>query len=188
MFKGFHLAPSSSCLTAGGTGVIAFKIDGAANVELENTSAKNISNLSKVGSELCGVYEKSHPKATLEGCGGPKTRGYSIAGSINVKANQCTVNNVKSHCGSAAGFDILTDSKNITINRSTVDNIRAGYGFTHNKGPNELPKALGFRVSFEARNIVLNDICARHLKGYAESRDVLDESRQARIVRNCHSR
>lgn len=166
-------------------GVVGFKIDGASNVELLNTSAEDINNLSEVGSDMCGYYERSHPKATLEGCGGPKTRGYSFAGSANIRGNHCIAERVEAICGSAVGFDILTDSENITIENSLVENVRAGRKFTYNKGPNEPPKALGFRISSKAKEVALIGICVRKLKGYSESKKVLDESNSARIVLEC---
>lgn len=166
-------------------GVVGFKIDAAENVLMDNTRAEDITNLSEVGSDLCGYYQKSHPKATLIGCGGPKTRGYSIAGSSNVRIYHGEAVDVAARCGSAVGFDILTDSSHIVIADSEVDRIVAGNEFRYNQAPNEPPKAVGFRISDTARDIALEDVCARQLKGFAQSDVVLDESHSARVQIRC---
>lgn len=166
-------------------GVIGFKIDGAHKVLLENTSVKGISNLSDVGVETCGMYAKSHPKATLEGCGGPKTRGYSIAGSNSVRISNSEVTHLTALCGTAVGFDILTDSSNVLLENCDVNTINAGEMYTANHGPNEPPMAVGFRVSPSTHNISLMGVCASNMKGFSTTKIVLDESSRCRIHYNC---
>ncbi len=169
-------------------GVVGFKIDGAYRVSLDRTSVKNIVNLSEVGAEMCGMYDKSHSKATLKGCGGPKTRGYSVAGSNTVNITDAQADSIRSLCGSAVGFDIMTDSSNVMLENCEVNVVEAGDHFKHNNGPNEPPMAIGFRVSPDAHNIALAGVCAEDLKGFASTKIVLDESQHCRIHYSCPSK
>lgn len=166
-------------------GVIGFKIDAAYKVLIDNTSVSNIANLSETGVETCGTYVKSHPSATLEGCGGPKTRGYSIAGSNGVSVRNSEVSHLTALCGTAVGFDIMTDSANITLQNCDVNSINAGEKFQRNKAPNEPPMAIGFRVSPTTHNVALMGVCASDMKGFSRTKIVLDESARCRIHYNC---
>ena len=166
-------------------GVVAFKIDAAKNVILENTTAKNVANLSEVGADYCGKYTISHPKATLPGCGGPKTRAYSIAGSSKVRMNNSTVEKLSSRCGTVVGFDIQTDSSDIYLDHAIVSGVDAGMQFVQNNAPNEEPMAIGFRVSPQAKDIVLLDVCGREMKGKGGQFPVIDKSRRARTRLTC---
>lgn len=166
-------------------GVVGFKIDGAYKVLLDNTSVKGIANLSEVGVETCGMYAKSHPKATLEGCGGPKTRGYSIAGSNGVRIANSEVTHLTALCGTAVGFDIMTDSSNVLLENCDVHTINAGEMYVENHGPNEPPMAVGFRVSPSTHNISLMGVCASDMNGFSATKIVLDESSRCRIHYNC---
>ncbi|MCB1118785.1 MAG: right-handed parallel beta-helix repeat-containing protein [Chlamydiia bacterium] len=102
-------------------GVIGFKLDGAENVTLTNTSAQNLENYGANGSALCGPYSKSHPMATLIGYGGAKTRGYSIAGSKNITIKNSQVKNCQADNDLSIGFDILTDTSDVTLNNCSVE-------------------------------------------------------------------
>lgn len=166
-------------------GVVGFKIDAAAGVELLRTTASNVVNLSEMGSNACGVYTKSHPDATLEGCGGPKTRGYTIAGSTGVRVDRCMARNIVANCGTAVGFDILTDSKDVVIRNALVDQVDAGSKYADNGGPNEPPKAIGFRVAAGASEVSLLDVCVRGLSAFDEAKPALDESGQATVQLHC---
>ena len=166
-------------------GVIGFKIDGAYKVLIDNTSVSGIANLSEVGLDTCGMYAKSHPKATLEGCGGPKTRGYSIAGSNSVRIANAEVSQLTALCGTAVGFDVMTDSSNVLLENCDVHTINAGEMYEHNHAPNEPPMAVGFRVSPSTHNVALMGVCASDMKGFSSTKIVLDESSRCRIHYNC---
>lgn len=162
-------------------GVIGFKIDAAENVRFDHVVAKNITNFSEMGSGVCGMYEKSHPKATLEGCGGPKARAYSIAGSFDVQLNHCLASNIEAVCGTAVGFDVLTDSEDVQIQNSKAEWIFAGRKFAQNEGPNENPLAVGFRVGKNTENVSLVGVQTKWLYGHGRSEAILDNSKKARI-------
>jgi len=166
-------------------GVIGFKIDGAYKVLIDHTSVSDIANLSEIGVDTCGMYEKSYPKVTLEGCRGPKTRGYSIGGSNSVSIRNSVVSHVTAMCGTAMGFDIMTDSANILLENCDVNRVQAGEMFEHDRAPNELPMAVGFRVSPSTHNISLMGVCASDMKGFSRTKIVLDESSRCRIHYNC---
>ena len=161
-------------------GVVGFKMDGAKNVLLKNTSAENLENFGDLGSYICGDYEKSHPDATLPGYGGAKVRGYTFAGSQNVFVKNSDALNLKSHAGTVIGFDILTDSDKIKIKNISVDGIEAGLSFEPNGGPNEEPDAVGVHVGENATRIFLKGIRVGTLDAKGETLDVLDESGEAK--------
>lgn len=167
-------------------GVIAFKIDGAKNVDMRNTSASHIENWGAVGSDLCGEYTRSHPAATLEGYGGAVARGYSFAGSKNVDVRRSFVTDLKAKSGSAIAFDILTDSRNIDLKNVWATRLEGGYAFLPNGSPT-VAKALGFHVSADARRVTIKKACATELMGYDAADVVEDESGQAKVKKLCHT-
>lgn len=136
-------------------GVIGFKMDGAENVTVENTSVQNLKNWGEIGSELCGNYTKSHPKATLKGYGGTVVRGYSVAGSKNVLIKDSFAVDLGSVSGPVIVFDVLTDSHAVEINNSSADSISSGTIFQANGGPNRVPDAIGVHVSADATDVTL---------------------------------
>ncbi|ADI38342.1 hypothetical protein [Waddlia chondrophila] len=162
-------------------GVIGFKIDGAYQATLDNTTAENIINLSERGSSLCGMYTKSNPSATLDGCGGPRTRGYSIAGSNHVSLRNCSASHLVALCGTATGFDIINDSSNVLLQNCAVTDVLAGEKFERNHAPNEPPMAIGFRIGPSAHDIALIGVHASKMKGFSGEEIVLDESSRAQL-------
>lgn len=144
-------------------GVVGFRLDGARNIDMYDTSARNVENLGNYGSMSCGQYDYSHPEATLEGYGGAVVRGYSMAGSKNIEITESWTESLVSRSGSAIGFDIMTNSKNIEIKRSYSDGISAAVvntppcdGVTENK-------AEAYRVSSECINVHVNCIRSRYV-------------------------
>ena len=169
-------------------GVVGFKMDGAKNVILKHTSVENLENLGDVGSDLCGVYEKSHPDATLPGYGGAKVRGYTFCGSKNVRVFNSHAFDLKSFAGTVIGFDIFTDSENVKIRNSSVHGIEAGLSFVDNGGPNEEPDAIGVHVGKDATNVSLRRIRVRNLEAFDEEEPIRDESQEARNYPNLRNR
>lgn len=162
-------------------GVIAFRIDAATNVELLDTSARSVTNIGEVCSGACGIYDKSHPKATLEGCGGPMARGYCFASSENVRLMNSHVDSLVSRCGSAVAFDVITDSTAVRFEDCTVKGIEAGPDYHPAGGPQERPKAIGFHVDSTATDVMLNQVKIDGLRAKFHSRPVLDESKRADV-------
>lgn len=163
-------------------GVIGFKIDGAKNVVLQNTSARNLENIGDVGSEFCGMYEISHPNATLPGYGGAKVRGYTFAGSKNVLVNNSDAYNLKSYAGTVVGFDILTDSEKIALNNARVMGIEAGLSYVANGGPNDAPDAIGVHVGDDTDKVFVRRLKTASFVAYDEKKKIDDESNEAVIV------
>lgn len=157
-------------------GVIGFRIDAATHVKLINTSAQSVQNIGEICSGICGGYQKSHPKATLEGCGGPMARGYCLAGSKDVTIEMGHVGQLVSRCGSAIAFDILTDCDSVTLNRCSVTGITAGPDYHKNESPQSSPHAIGFHVDKGAKNTSLHRIVVSDLQSTHHSHTVLDES------------
>lgn len=160
-------------------GVIGFKLDGAKFVSVKNSGADHLVNLGAVGSEDCGNYAISHPAATLNGYGGAKVRGFSIAASHDVKIFNSSATNLTASNGSVIGIDILTDSKEVEIKSNNIDNIEAGLSFIANGGPNEAPDAVGVQVGANATDVYIwnNDITG--LDAFDEAVEIRDMSGSA---------
>lgn len=158
-------------------GVIGFKIDGADDVVMHNTSVRNIMNLGRAGSTACGNYvaEWSHPAATLPGYGGAHARGYSFAGSQNVQVGKTKIHGVQAAAGSSIGFDVLTDSRNVDIDYTRVQLVHAGTDASNDfPGPNRTPDALGVQISESAVEINLSNVCVRDLAAPGLAQPVMD--------------
>lgn len=140
-------------------GAIGFKMDGASNVRLTNTSVSGLVNHGLAGSSMCGDYANSHshPAATLYGYGGAVVRGYSFAGSENVRVMNATAYGLDSYGGSAIGFDVMTDSAAITLTRAQVDVV--SYGYVPSDSPTASPEAIGFRVGADAGSVAIIKGC-----------------------------
>ncbi|WP_031433801.1 hypothetical protein [Methylomarinum vadi] len=160
-------------------GVIGFKLDGAKFVSVKNSSVDNLVNLGAVGSGDCGNYAISHPAATLNGYGGAKVRGFSIAASDDVSIMKSSATNLTASNGSVIGIDILTDSKEVAIKGNNIGNIEAGLSFNANGGPNEAPDAVGVQVGADANNVYIwnNDITG--LDAFDEAVEIRDLSGSA---------
>ncbi len=156
-------------------GVIGYRIDGAARVTLDHTSASDLVNLGNVGSDDCGCYSFSHPEATLSGYGGTKVRGYSFAGSKKIVVYDAEISDLSTFAGSAIGIDLLTDTKNVLIEECTIDEVEAGLSFVANGGPNDAPDALGFHIGADARNISILNATVTHMTAYDETATLRDD-------------
>nr|WP_320016611.1 hypothetical protein [uncultured Desulfobacter sp.] len=167
-------------------GVIAFKMDAARNVHLRNTSAQEIENLGNSGSDICGPYTKSHPEATLEGYDGAMARGYTFAGSSKVRVSGSVVMDLRAKGGSAIAFDVLTDSKDVKIFNSYVQEVEAGRGFVPNpESPTKLPEAIAFHIGPDVTRAEIRRVCADGLYAYDNTDLVDDESGLAKIKTRC---
>ncbi|MFT5041946.1 MAG: hypothetical protein ACI8TX_002926 [Hyphomicrobiaceae bacterium] len=160
-------------------GVIGFKMDGAKRVSLTHTSARNLENLGVEGTADCGNYSVSHQGATLAGYGGSMVRAYSFAGSEMVKVRHSDASNLSSVAGSVVGFDILTDTKRVSIKHCSVVDVDAGTSFASNGGPNALPDAIGVLVGEDATEVDISHTSTSNLSGYDESISIRDLSGSA---------
>lgn len=170
-------------------GVIGFRIDGAENIKLINTSVKGLHNEGIEGSSICGDYidGMSNPKSILTGYGGSKVRGYSFAGSKGVKVVNSYVENLSSLAGSVMGFDVLTDTSDVKIINSRVRGLHAGTGGSVNEGVTEGPLAIGYRVSEDATDVKIFRGCATWLFGESGKHFLLDDSEEATTVNTCRA-
>ncbi|MGD8363724.1 MAG: hypothetical protein PVI36_02335 [Desulfobacterales bacterium] len=167
-------------------GVIGFKMDAAENVMLNRTSAQVIENIGNAGSDVCGPYDKSHPKATLIGYGGATARGYSFAGSSQVRVSNSKVKDLRAKSGSATAFDILTDSKDVQISNCSAQEVEAGWGFVPNPdSPTGIPQTTAFHVGPDARMVSLRNVCGYGLYAYDTTAVVNDESELSMLWNLC---
>lgn len=161
-------------------GVIGFKLDGAIGVDVRNSQAKNISNIGKAGSSICGSYERSHPAATLKGYGGAITRGVSIAGSQDVSLTDIEINKVSSKNGSAIGVDIQTDSKNVEIKDVKIQRLSAGS--TYQGPPTAHPEAIAIRTADTASDVVIEHVVQKKLKAYDDVEIIIQDLNQSATI------
>lgn len=157
-------------------GVIGFKMDGAADVVLRNTSAHALENLGVAGSQICGAYQFSHPQATLPGYGGAKVRGYSFAGATGVTLTNAEADRLKAAGGSTIGFDVLTDTTGVSFQTCSVNDLDAGYAFTATGAPNEAPAAAGIHISASASGIQEKQLSTSGFKAFGITTSILDDS------------
>jgi hypothetical protein len=165
-------------------GVIAFKMDGARNVRMVNTSVDGLENLGVAGSSLCGDYlgGVSHPAATLHGYGGAVTRGYTFAGTDNAVVVNAAARNLRSSSGSVFGFDILNDSSNVRLVRTSVSAVDAGWeGPAPESSPTKKAKAYGYYVGAEAGAVSIIRACATDLTGLYGAVAIDDASGHAKV-------
>ncbi len=157
-------------------GVIGFKMDGAEDLTMQNTSANDVVNLGDIGSDDCGNYAFSHPAATLSGYGGAKVRGYSFAGSVGVDVRNSDASDLTAESGTAIGFDVLTDSDDVTLLQCSVDGVEAGLSFSPNGGPNEPPDAIGVLIGASATNVSVSGLGTSNLVAFDEAVPLRDLS------------
>ena len=167
-------------------GVIAFKMDAAKHVKLTNTSAQEVENLGDAGSDVCGTYDKSHPQATLDGYGGAAARGYTFAGSSWVRVFHSQVIDLNAKAGSAIAFDILTDSRNVKIFHSYVQQVDAGWNFVpFEDGPTVSPSATAFHIGPDATKVKIRSVYGDDLYAHSDTDIVDDESGLAIFRKLC---
>jgi hypothetical protein len=169
-------------------GVIAFKMDAAENVRLEDTSVDGLVNLGVEGSTLCGDYLHgfSHPLANLYGYGGSAVRGYTFAGSTNVLVKQSKAINLRAVQGPAVGFDVMTDSSDVPFIKSVAHNVVAGSVDPMDPSGSTPPaKAIGFRVSAKAHGVTIDRGCAEELSGARGAWFLYDESETVVVSNTC---
>jgi len=167
-------------------GVIGFKMDAAENVMLSRTSAQAIENIGNAGSDVCGPYDKSHPKATLIGYGGATARGYSFAGSSYVRVSNSKVKDLRAKSGAATAFDILTDSRYLRFLNCSVQEVEAGWDFVPNPdSPTGIPRATALHVGLDARMVRLRNVCGDSLYAYDTTAVVDDESELSMLWNLC---
>lgn len=156
--KGYQFVCNCDSMLHVNKGVMAFRIDGAQNVLLRNTSINRIKNLGLAGSKLCGRYlkYKSHPKATLQGYGGSVVRGYSFAGSENVMMVNAKIDGLRSANGLVCGIDVFTDSHNFRLRNIEINHVWAGLDFSRSQiDPTAPPKAVGIHFGKHTKNVSL---------------------------------
>ncbi len=162
-------------------GVIAFKMDAASDVQMVHTRVDGLVNRGHEGSSVCGEYLHgfSHPLSTVYGYGGSVVRGYSFAGSTEVLVNQAEVKNLHALEGSAIGFDVMTDSTDIRMTSTIVNQVIAGSNTPLDGGSTAQPEAIGIRVSEDAEGVVIVRGCAIGLHGTSGATFLFDGSGSA---------
>ena len=166
-------------------GVIAFKMDAARDVQLVNTSVDGLTNLGAPGSPLCGDYRDgySHSKATLPGYGGAMVRGYTFAGSQDVTVLNSSADNLSSSSGSAIGFDILTDSAEITFVNVSVDGAEAGIESpAPASSPSSTPQSVGVHLGADCEDVSLVHLAVTNLAAQGAMEAVDDEAGAVTIL------
>lgn len=151
-------------------GVIGFKMDGAHDVRLVNTSVHRLRNFGQAGSTLCGNYNFSHPQATLPGYGGARVRGYSVAGTTKLVMRNTEIRNLQSAAGDVIGVDVLTDSSQIRLRKLKVRRLNAGNEATpSNLGFDAPPNAIGVSISNQSSDIQINNLQTNNFNAFGAS-------------------
>lgn len=168
-------------------GVFGFRIDGAREVQLTNTSVRGLTNRGSAGDTVCGDYgqTQSHPAATLAGYGGSALRAYSFAGTREARVRRAAAEQLRAQEGSVVGFDVLTDSTEILLSSLSVRDGVAGP--IPAGSPTPQATAYAIHVGEDASHVTVRSACAEQLTGEAGDGLINDESgnADAREGRRC---
>ena len=96
-------------------GLVAVKIDGTHNFDIENCNIQHIENYGKFENIDCDQNNRNHPSATLDEYQGSNTRGFSFSGSHIGSLKNSYVEMIHSSYGKSIAYDILQDSNKIDI-------------------------------------------------------------------------
>ncbi len=164
-------------------GAIGFRMDGARNVQLTNTSVEGLINLGAAGSTICGDYSAglSHPAATLPGYGGSAVRAYTFAGTQHARVNRATAQDLRAHAGPVIGFDVLTDSNDIQLRTTSVRRVTAGP--VPAGSPTPRATAYGFHISADAGEVTIAAACVSGLDSQIGHGLIDDETGNAILLR-----
>lgn len=171
-------------------GAIGFKIDAADNVKLKHTSVHNVTNLGLPGATICDYDQTSfsHSLATLPGYGGAIVRGYSVAGSTDVKIKHASVSGLSSASGAVVGFDVFTDSANVRVAYTETSGLYAGTQLAATvdpSGPNHPAVAVAWHIGADAYDNRVAKSCADDLVGKDDATDLWDEGTNTRTRKLC---
>ena len=131
-------------------GVIGFKMDGAQNVTMKNTSVDEIENFGTAGSG-CAATTASPIRARPSRA---TVARWCVAfpSRAQVRLRNCHASNLSAVAGTVVGFDILTDTRNVNIKKCSVKDVDAG-NFFATGGPNEVPDAIGVLIGAGATKV-----------------------------------
>eukprot|EP00127_Corallochytrium_limacisporum_P004438 Clim_evm16s162 gene=Clim_evmTU16s162 len=149
-------------------GAIGLAVFGSRDVTVREVAVSGVKNYGKAGSTCCGNYMFSHAAATIPGYHGNSSRGVVVAGSTNIELIDVEVEKVESYTGTAVGFDVTTDSSEVSITRCSAN---------MNRARNYPGLAIGFQFGEEVTDGVIEDWCsmrnkAKHMAAY----DYIDAS------------
>mmetsp|Transcript_21196 Transcript_21196/g.48125 ORF Transcript_21196/g.48125 Transcript_21196/m.48125 type:complete len:661 (-) Transcript_21196:265-2247(-) len=147
-------------------GVIGFKLDGSESVQASKIRAGEISNIGGVGSQLCGNYIKSHPKANFHGYGGAFARVMTICGTKDANVTDFHAEFTSSRSGSVVGLEIATDSENVQVQGLSFGKLQASSSAMVPGSPTPDPLACGIRIGEEVKNISVNEFCVRSMAAF----------------------
>ena len=125
----------------GGHGI---RLDGMCGVELDNVSIDTVENYGRMGSLICGPYDKSHRLQTRLGYSSAQTTGISCADISQVQANNVQIKNLHAANGPCRGIRVMNQCQNITMDKLKIDNV-----IVANKGT-QGENSLGQTVPFTA--------------------------------------
>jgi hypothetical protein len=171
-------------------GVIAFKMDAAEDITMTRTSVEGLANSGGEGSTVCGDYRDgvSHPLATLHGYGGSAARGYTFAGSTDVRVEASEARAINAAAGPAIGFAVMTDTTAAHCIDCLVHDVSAGSGDAADpESPTQPAQAIGFSVSAEAGGVNIERACADGLSGTHGESFLVDESGSAVVADACQA-
>ena len=103
-----------------------------------------------------------------------------------MRVSNSKVKDLRAKSGSAAAFDILTDSKDVRISNCSAQEVEAGWGFVPNPdSPTGIPRATAFHVGPDARMVRLRNVCGYGLYAYDTNAVVNDESELSMLWNLC---
>ena len=108
-------------------GSIGFKLDNIKGLSMKNSGIEILENRGPIGSLKCNYSASDHmPNTYYPGYNGADARGISIAGSENLSLYNVYAIEITAYAGSAYGIDVHTDSANIQIQNTYINDVHAG--------------------------------------------------------------
>jgi len=160
-------------------GVAGYRMASTWNSAIIKSVAYNINNWGYPGTSVCAKFTnstRSHPGAVFTGYGGADARGFVFASVRNVISSHNLVRWSESRYGSTIGFDVLTDSQGVLLDRSEIRKGAAGLWvgghdeFTINAihegfytGSTRWPSAIGIHTDQRSHGVILTPYCVNEL-------------------------
>jgi len=148
------------------------------NSAITGSIAYNVNNWGYLGTSFCVNFNnatRSHPAAVFTGYGGADARGFVFASVRNVVASNNIVRWSDSRFGSFVGFDVLTDSRSVTLDAAYARKGAAGLWIEGDQdtvnavheafyvGPNRWPTSIGIHTDQRSMDVVLTPYCVNEL-------------------------
>jgi hypothetical protein len=170
-------------------GLIGIKFDNVVKGYISDTTINNINNEGELGSNINGLYERSHPQQIFKGYNGASTRGITMSSSSNIYLSNLNVSNIISKRSLSHGIDILYESSDISLMDIEIDQVKSSYTNNHiyqyNNNPTHLPESIGIVIDSNVKRLIIMSCNITNIISTPQYfRTCLRDKRETIIIRN----